>query len=148
MSNLYRVHGTIKAIYPQETITTAAGKTFTEQYLLLDAAERNEQTGQVYPNDLKLKFVNFKSGDLTQRFAVGNDISVTFALKGFSYMSKKTGQQEYGIDVRCFSILTIYEGTPQATAPQAPQQAPAQQPAPQIPAPTAPAPQDIDQLPF
>lgn len=128
MNDINKVHGRVKAIYPMETLTSAAGNQFTKQCILLDAAEKNMQTGEVYPNDLKLEFCNFKGGDLAERLAVGNEISVAFSLKGFSYTSKKTGRTEYGIGVRCFSIITSFEDTPQSaepaqTAQQAPQQA-------------------------
>lgn len=165
MSN--SVVGKIKAISAVQTIASASsGKQFQKQSVFLDAGEYNRETGEHYPNDLLLDFINARDGDLTQQFKVCDRVRVFFRLKGRSWDSRTMpGKKEYGVSVSCYRIEPfVTQAEANAPSPQVvqavqqsmqgqqqawPQQPaqPAAQPAAPAFAPASPAPAS-DGLPF
>lgn len=114
------ITGTILAISKQETIQTKSGSEFIKQSIYLDNGHYDQDTGDKYENNLLLEFINYKEGDIAQRFKKGDKVTISFRLRGYSYDSKKTeGKKEYGVSVSCFRIEPKEQyGAPQQTAQQ------------------------------
>ena len=103
MSN--SIIGKIKAISAVQTIQGKDGGQYAKQSVFLDAGEYSRETGEHYPNDLLLDFINGRSGDIAQQFKPGDRVRVSFRLRGRSWDSRTTpGKKEYGVSVSCYRI--------------------------------------------
>lgn len=140
------VIGKILGISKMETIQSKSGSQFTKQSVFLDNSRYDQETGEKYENNLLLDFINYKDGDLNDRFKKGDRVQISFRLRGYSFESKNNGgKREYGISVSCYRIEPY--GTQQPVQPsQQPQSAPQSAPQPSQPAQPAQSP-DAD-LPF
>lgn len=156
MSN--SVVGKIKAISAVQTMQSQSGNQFTKQSVFLDAGEYSRETGEHYPNDLLLDFINNKGGDISQQFKAGDRVRVSFRLKGRSWDSRVTpGKKEYGVSVSCYRIEPFQtQAEANAPSPQLVQEMQRQAAAQQAYAPQqaaqqqafAPATPQADNLPF
>lgn len=159
MSN--SVVGKIKAISALQTMQSRSGNQYTKQSVFLDAGEYDRETGEHYPNDLLLDFINSKGGDIAAQFKAGDRVRVSFRLRGRSWDSRVTpGKKEYGVSVSCYRIEPFAAKadenapSPQLVAEMQRQQrqaqafAPATPYAPQTAAPQAAQPAADDGLPF
>lgn len=116
------VTGTILAISKQETMQSKGGREYTKQCVYLDNGHYDQDTGDKYENNLLLEFINYKEGDIAQRFKVGDKVTISFRLRGYSYDSKKTaGKKEYGVSVSCYRIEPKEQQGAQQQAVQQPQ---------------------------
>lgn len=139
------VIGKILGISKMETIQSKSGSQFTKQSVFLDNSRYDQETGEKYENNLLLDFINFRDGDLNDRFKKGDRVQISFRLRGYSFESKNNGgKREYGISVSCYRIEPY--GTQQNV--QQPQSAPQSAPQPSQPAPQQPTESDDPNLPF
>lgn len=145
------VTGKIKTISALQTMRSRAGREFTKQSVFLDAGEYDRNTGDYYPNDLLLDFINNRGGDISGQFRAGDRVTISFRLHGRSWDSRsEPGKKEYGVSVSCFRIEPAAKTGGHDTPPQELVQAVAQSPAFQQEQPQAfAAPSDNDdRLPF
>lgn len=140
-----RIHD-IKAIDTREH----NGKTYFERVIILDATPHDPYTGEAkYPNFPSLSFSGEDKCNGLNDYAIGEVVTISFALKGINYKDKTTQEDKYFNKVEGYKIERYAQ--PQAVATAIPQ--PSQQ---SIPTPSqstqqsAPIPQaeQVDDLPF
>jgi hypothetical protein len=75
--------------------------------------------GTEYPNPLKMQAVQAKC-DVLDRYAIGSQVSVSFNVKGNSYIDKKDGTTKYIVNLDMWKIEPVAaQQAPQQTAPVA-----------------------------
>lgn len=77
--------------------------------------------GTEYPNPLKMQAVQAKC-DVLDKYAIGSQVSVSFNVKGNSYIDKKDGSTKYIVNLDMWKIEPV--AAQQAPQQVAPQQAP------------------------
>lgn len=125
---------------------------FKKREFVIELAE--EINGNIYTNFAKLQLVQNKC-EIIDRFNTGDQIKVTFNIKGNSYVDKKDGQTKYITNLDAWRVEAAGAAAPQgggapAPAYNAPQQ---QRPAANgynnaAPTNYNPSPETIDDLPF
>ncbi len=79
--------------------------------------------GTEYPNPLKMQAVQAKC-DVLDKYAIGSQVSVSFNVKGNSYIDKKDGSTKYIVNLDMWKIEPVAaQQAPQQTAPVENQQA-------------------------
>jgi hypothetical protein len=73
--------------------------------------------GTEYPNPLKMQAVQAKC-DVLDKYAIGSQVSVSFNVKGNSYIDKKDGSTKYIVNLDMWKIEPV--AAQQAAAPQQP----------------------------
>lgn len=103
----FKVQGTIKVI----GATTQVSEKFSKRDLVLTV------TDGVYPQDIQFQLTQDKCSVL-DAFNVGNQVEVSFNIRGKGYANKTTGEVKYYNSLECWRIENVGVAT---QAPQAPQ---------------------------
>lgn len=69
--------------------------------------------GTEYPNPLKMQAVQAKC-DVLDRYAIGAEVSVSFNVKGNSYVDKKDGSTKYIVNLDMWKIEAVAQSTTQS----------------------------------
>ena len=72
--------------------------------------------GTEYPNPIKMQAVQAKC-DVLDRYAIGSEVSVSFNVKGNSYVDKKDGSTKYIVNLDMWKMEATTQSAP-APAPQ------------------------------
>lgn len=97
--------GVIKTIEPAQTRQSKAGQPYTTQRILLDCTTYDRFTGErsKYENIVPLEFFGDQADALTA-FKAGDVVTVSFTVRGRSYLRKDTGATDYAANLDPYKI--------------------------------------------
>lgn len=112
------ITGRIKAIGAIQSIPSRDGQsTFYKRILTLDVTQYDRYTGERgRENTPQIEFAGERNAAKLEGFAVGQLVTVNFALEGHPYTSKSTGQEGIINSIQGYSI-ELYGGRRDVSAP-------------------------------
>ncbi|GMV52916.1 MAG: DUF3127 domain-containing protein [Chlorobi bacterium] len=100
MANAFDITGTIQAIMD----TTQVTDTFKKREFVLEIADGN------YPQSIKFQVTQDRTA-LLDNYKLGNQVKVTFNLKGRQFQ-RKDGTVDYWLNLECWRIESVQAGGP------------------------------------
>ncbi len=93
MSNSYEATGSILAIMDSQQINDS----FRKREFVVEIADGN------YPQAIKFQVVQDKT-DMLDAFAVGDEVTVSFNLRGREFTRRSDGSKDYWINLDCWRL--------------------------------------------